>query len=573
MSHSTQKTQREIDELAELVRLLVGCDRETLQRVVEQVDNLPEFTDRVSTVLGDAMRVAVARDQGIAKAIAPLVGQGVLETVERDPGSFGRALAPAMGPAIRQSVRQMFQSVIENFERALDQSLSARSWKWRFEAWRTGKPFAEVVFSHTLAYRAEHAFLIHSDAGLLLQHASRPEVAGKDGDLVSAMLTAIQQFVRDAFEADEQDALRSFQVGEQVVWIEQGAHSVLAVVLRGHAPQRIRTEFRTILDEIEVGYASLLADFDGDVVPFEALDVDLERCLVQQQLDEEDEEDAEPKEKTKRAGLAVRLVGIALLIGLVAWWFVSWREGVRWQMFLAELRDEPGIVVAESDRQAGRWTVRGFRDRFAAHVAAVAASCDVDLEDLDCRFEPYASSHPEFVLARLKEVLSIPGTVTVQLEEDVVTVRGEAPHAWVESLQAHATWQPMCIDHHQLVDLDQKGLDAAMAAVEAASVRFSDGQPSYDPTSFQQLLGGVESLLHHASVLGQAVEFRAQAIVSSEYESSEAELDRAAGAVFEELRRAVGWVGGGYRGPARVVGPDEVAAGAAFELRFEPLLH
>ena len=112
MSHSTQKTQREIDELAELVRLLVGCDRETLQRVVEQVDNLPEFTDRVSTVLGDAMRVAVARDQGIAKAIAPLVGQGVLETVERDPGSFGRALAPAMGPAIRQSVRQMFQSCL-----------------------------------------------------------------------------------------------------------------------------------------------------------------------------------------------------------------------------------------------------------------------------------------------------------------------------------------------------------------------------------------------------------------------------------------------------------------------------
>ena len=55
-----------------------------------------------------------------------------------------------------------------------------RSLKWRFEAWRTGRPFAEIVLLKTLVYRVDQVFLIHKETGLLLQHVVADEVRAKD---------------------------------------------------------------------------------------------------------------------------------------------------------------------------------------------------------------------------------------------------------------------------------------------------------------------------------------------------------------------------------------------------------
>lgn len=445
--------EQQSEEMRTIIRILVGCDRDELREVIATLRDSGQFAAKVSDVFGDAMSRSAATDERFGRVMGPIVQRGVHDTVERDPGKFGEMLAPAMGPAIRQSVRQMFQSLTDSFERTLEQSLSAKSWKWRFESWRTGKPFSEVVFLHTLAYRAEHVFLIHRETGLLLHDVASRGAA--DADLVSGMLTAIRDFVRDAFEADEEDALRSFQVGDLRVWVEQGPHCVLAIVLRGHAPSSLRQEFRAVLEDIELRHAVTLSEFEGDPAPFEATVPELERCLVEQRRGG-NERGSESKPKSKSAGkrLGYALIFGSLLLFLVVWRLVGWRDAKRWEAFISTLRATPGITILEEGRSEGGWMVRGWRDPLAADPSGLVVKAHVDSDRVDHHWEPYHSGHPEFVIERLRQALEPAKGIEFTMIDGVLAVQGVAPPGWRADLERAVQFVPA------VTRLDLSGLRA-----------------------------------------------------------------------------------------------------------------
>src|SRR5262249_51834963 len=165
----------------------------------------PEHRARaVSKVLPAAIAQAAARDERLGQVLAPALGS----SVRRDPSTLVDILHPLIGPAIGKSIDATFQS----FNESLKHSLSWRGLKWRWEAWRTGTSFAEGVLNHTLVYRVDHFFLIPRHTGLLIVHAASPDATGQDPQLVSSMLAAIQDFVRDSFA--EQQGLDSLRLGE-----------------------------------------------------------------------------------------------------------------------------------------------------------------------------------------------------------------------------------------------------------------------------------------------------------------------------------------------------------------------
>src|SRR5687768_1861837 len=119
---------------------------------------------------------------------------------------------------------------------SVEVSLSARGIKWRIESWRTGVPYAQVVIKHALVYRVEQAFLIHAESGLLIAHATAPGLKVPDADLISGMLSAIQDFVRDSFRPGEGATLRTFSVGDHTVQVEAGPMALVALAIQGEAP-------------------------------------------------------------------------------------------------------------------------------------------------------------------------------------------------------------------------------------------------------------------------------------------------------------------------------------------------
>lgn len=230
-------------------------------------------------MLAQAIASRDAQDDTLAVALRPVVEKALRTSVQADPAFAVDLLFPLIGPAIRRAVAETLRSMLASFSRALALAFSWRYVKWRIEAIRTGQPFSEVVFLHTLAYRVEQLFLLHRESGIPLRHLSAPGVQPEDAEMVSAMLAAIQEFVHDSFGGGS-DTLESFRVGELGVWVEQGPHVAIAAVVRGIPPVDFATLLRTQVELIERDWGPELADFDGDTARFAEVDSLLTPCML-----------------------------------------------------------------------------------------------------------------------------------------------------------------------------------------------------------------------------------------------------------------------------------------------------
>jgi len=110
----------------------------------------------------------------------------------------------------------------------------------------------------------EEVFLVYRD-GLLIYHLSRSLSQDKDEDVLSGMLTAIQEFVRDAFVYGEHRELHHLDFGDYRILIERGKNVYLAVVYAGKGFASVRKRVRSVLDQIEKAYHGVLEDWDGDM--------------------------------------------------------------------------------------------------------------------------------------------------------------------------------------------------------------------------------------------------------------------------------------------------------------------
>lgn len=188
-------------DYAELRSLLLAPEQTRLEELQEQVEHIDLNAQNLSRILPDAIALRGESDHQLTHVLTPHVSEALGASVRRQPHMIVEAIAPIMMPAIRQAIANALRSMVQSLNQTIEHSLSIQSVKWRVEALRTGKPFAEIVLLHTLRYRVEQVFLIHGQTGLLLAHAAGDAVAVQDQTLVSGMLSAIRSFVQDSFGA------------------------------------------------------------------------------------------------------------------------------------------------------------------------------------------------------------------------------------------------------------------------------------------------------------------------------------------------------------------------------------
>jgi hypothetical protein len=270
------------NELEALQQLLFGREKRQLDGLQQRLENPVLHAQDVSQVLPRAVTLASARDGQLTTALTPAVESALKASIKRDPSALVNAIFPIIGPAIRKSISELFARLVQSLNQTLEQSFSLRGLKWRLEALRTGRTFGEVVLAHTLLYRVEQVFLIHKPTGLLLRHVSAPHVRPADAEMVSGMLTAIQDFVRDSFRAPAGEALHTLEVGELNVWVESSPAATLAAVIRGQAPYEFRTVLQGALENIHREQSAALESLDGDASAFELAQPHLESCLQAQ---------------------------------------------------------------------------------------------------------------------------------------------------------------------------------------------------------------------------------------------------------------------------------------------------
>ncbi|HSO74593.1 MAG TPA: OmpA family protein [Blastocatellia bacterium] len=465
-AHSSDPTT---DDLSELRGLLLAPEQIQLGKLQERLDNPARRADDVSRVLPSAFTLSLNRDNKLANALMPTVEEAIGVSVKKNPQRLVDAIFPVMGPAIRKSIANAFSEMVQSLNQTLEYSVSLKGLKWRLEALRTGKSFAEVVLSHTLRYRVEQVFLIHRETGLLLQHVEAGAAAVQDVDLVSGMLTAIQDFVHDSFGSEKSDALDSMQVGELTVWIERGSQAVLAAVFRGNAPGDLRLLMQDALDSIHIEQREAFERFAGETAAFADSRPHLENCLQMQ---------AEAVTRKKPSPVLLAAVGL-IVVALALWMFFSIRESRQWNDYLTRLNAEPGLVVVSWEKRGGKYHITGLRDPMAVDPVDLLPASGIDPNDVAGRWEAYQAAYPEFIVTRAKGLLQPPDGVSISFENDALVAQGSASHEWIVQARRLAPIIPGVtrLDERELIDKDlaRSEMESLKRQIEQRAIRFAVG--------------------------------------------------------------------------------------------------
>ncbi len=409
-------------QLEQLRTLLVGREIETLSRLTGVVDD-PE---RLAAVIGRVLPTAIAQatsDTRMGHVLAPVMEKAAESSIRTNPGTLVNILYPTIVPAIRKSIGETIDETFQRLNQTLKYSLTWRGLKWRWEAWRTGSSFAEVVLKHTLVYQVEHVFLVHRHTGLLIAHVAAANAVSQDPQLVSSMLIAIQDFVRDSFTGAEHQGLDSVRLGELRLWSEPGPFAALVAVIRGDPPEGLHDTMRDTLSRIHAERHHALESFDGDSAGLGDVEARLRELVVL----------GEHEPPRARLARLVILTLVLLLLAIAGAWAARWWHNQQlWEGYLERLRAEPGIVITEAGKRDGKFVVSGLRDPLAADPQAVLREAAVNPDWVVASWLPYQSLDPQSVLRRLKASLDPPPSVTLAIAGNRIVAQGSAPRQWLD---------------------------------------------------------------------------------------------------------------------------------------------
>jgi len=373
-------------ELGELRRLLIGQDLDRIAGLQKRLDDPAVRSTETGKVLPAAIKAASSKN--LREALEPVFEKSFRNSVRKNPREISDAIYPVMVPAIRKSITAAIREFAESLNQIVEKSASWRALRWRIEARVTGRPYTEILLTRSLLYSVEQVFLIHRESGVLLLHVAARSAVVKDTDMVSGMLTALQDFVSDSFTEGGQE-LETIDVGRYKLWIQYGSKALLVGAVSGTAPMELKGVFRSALEKIhEELFAPLDAFKQDDLSVFEPARPHLESCLLGQ------------KAPAKRARWVLWLA-LAGVVALLAWFgFVQVRNWRRWDAYVAALRQEEGIALIRVEKRGSGGLIAGLRDRDAPPPSRLLPAFGIDPSRVEFELHPYLSLNTSFAARR-----------------------------------------------------------------------------------------------------------------------------------------------------------------------------
>ncbi len=497
-------------DLKKLRSILLAPEQSQIETIQEKIESLTVDEQTVGRVLPHAILLRSKQDKQLARSLSPLIEDGFIHSIEKSPQKVVDAISPIMAPAIRKSILRALRGMVQSLNQTLEHSISWKGLQWRIESLRTGKSFAEIVLLHTLRFRVEQVFLVHRETGLLLQHVAAEVETIQDEEVVSGMLTAIQDFVRDSFGGTQSDSLESFRVGELTVWVEQGSKAILAGVVRGTPPLELHEVFLQVLETIQIEFPDELNIVSGDQRQFEGTRSYLEDCLQ-----------AQFEGPSSKSSPFLLCIFILLIVGLLTWGIWIYLDHQQWRTFFLQAEKEPGIIVTSIDESNGTLIVNGLRDPLSVEPTDLAIQAGLDIESIQFHLEPYYSVSSHFLELRVRSRLQPPESVSLSVENTILVVTGEASHQWVSQLRSleHIVPGVTNIDTEHLNDTDVAQFDSLRNTIEGKHFVFKKGRTRLSEANKGKALAmtkDMQALDIFAERLGQKVRVELRGQTSQE---------------------------------------------------------
>lgn len=125
----------------------------------------------------------------------------------------------------------------------------------------------------------DDVFLLYRRDGILIKHETRRLRPDIDSDILSGMLNAVQQFVKDSLLGTEGDELNEMVLGQMHILIGRGKWLVLAATITGGDVASMSTQIQNCIQDMEDHNWDRLEDWDGDMVLSKSLGPYLKKLI------------------------------------------------------------------------------------------------------------------------------------------------------------------------------------------------------------------------------------------------------------------------------------------------------
>ena len=283
----------------------------------EELEDPEQISQRINPVLISTTDKQVRENEAeYAAAVAPAIGPAIRQQIRNARQDIIDALYPVIGQIVGKAISEELRELTRKIDGQLRSQLNLRSRMQLLGGRLRGVPDAEQLLRSALPYTVQHIFLIHRESGLLLRHLAISKEETEDADLISGMLTAIQDFMRDSF-GEEDSELEEVTHGDQRILLEGGQYAYVAVVLEGVEPPGYAGFMRHTVSEINVQHEDALSTFSGEMARLPDFQEPLTALAspTAHQLDIETH--AEPLGRSQKWALAGGLAGTIIVLGLL----------------------------------------------------------------------------------------------------------------------------------------------------------------------------------------------------------------------------------------------------------------
>ena len=437
------KLNEEDIQLAALRQILVG------QKVDESVSELrAESRKMVSEVLSEALHDREQQDGSVQRIIQPIVAKSVEKSISNQREDFIDYLYPLMGSLVRKSVAVFFTDFIEKTNDIIENSFTIKGIKWRISAWRAGVSFSEYVASQTFLFKVEQVFLIHKETGNLLKSVVSDDFIEEDADLVSAMLTAINDFVADSFKPNNEGSeqhLDTIKTDDFTLLIRQSPHAILVAAVTGNISREANNQLQVTLEEIQRIYLKDLKSYSGDNKAFIRADSLLQDCLLSEAKDENKASSKKP---------IFGLIVFFLIIGFFCWYTFGWLHTNYTIHKIDNLPEAPGLIVQKL-KASERYNIKlnVLRDPAAIPTLEWLKKADIDHSFVNVSETPFVSI--DLALLRVKVQKVVSQYPTVDFDSQSLAFTGSIKINNYQSLMGQLNQIPSI----QLLNIDSQGLE------------------------------------------------------------------------------------------------------------------
>ncbi|WP_154222541.1 hypothetical protein [Marinicella rhabdoformis] len=335
------------DDYEKLKTLLFKDEIADLAAFRQLLNDDDALAQKLSLVLEQASDLTLKNNPSFQDKFTSSKPEHYLNALKRDPKGLTALLTPIISPVIRSAVIQSMRRFISEINNTLEQGLSLKYMKWRWKAFRSGVPLSEIVFENTIQYQVQQLFLIDKETGLLVEYAGQESDLIQDKEAMSAMLTAIQDFVSDSLHTDT-GTLSAAELGDDLLWVFPGNKFNLAALIKGAPSGRLRIQLADLLSHVHLKYG---LDFEDQNLWNNHLAArhDLSEHLIQKKIQSE-----------KKLTLWPWLIILTLVI---AWFSYSrYQKNKNTTNKLNQLKNIPGLVVTDITSKDNRYFVTGFKD-------------------------------------------------------------------------------------------------------------------------------------------------------------------------------------------------------------------